>query len=113
VEKILKRWDKEGLEVKLDEADSKAKIQVDKSMTTLVLVKPLVRCRPRLALFLDVPASSPSRKDLTRRCSRAHHRAQGDVYVESFDSCGALGTVLVLLARRLAASGRIESVQRI
>jgi hypothetical protein len=56
---ILKRWDKEGQEVKSDEADSKAKIQVDKGMTTLVLVKPLVRCRPRLALFLDVPSLSP------------------------------------------------------
>jgi hypothetical protein len=47
VETILQCWDKEGQEVKLfDAVDSKAVIQVDKGMTTLVQVKPLVRWSP-------------------------------------------------------------------
>jgi hypothetical protein len=47
VEKILQCWDKEGQEVKLlEEADSQVVIRVDKGMTTLVLVKPLVRWSP-------------------------------------------------------------------
>ncbi len=37
---------------------------------------------------------------------------QGDVYVEPFASNAALGTVLVTDQHRIAASGRIESVQR-
>jgi hypothetical protein len=34
------------------------------------------------------------------------------VYVEPFESNAALGTVLVTAQYRIAASGRIESVQR-
>jgi hypothetical protein len=44
VEKILNCWDEDGQEVKkFDPSDSEAVIKVDKGMTTLVLVTPLVR----------------------------------------------------------------------
>lgn len=80
VDKILRCWDKDGQEVKVDDAsDGKATVTTVKvGMSTLLLVKPL-----------------------------------GDVCVEPFVNNAAMGTVLMLDRRRLVASRRIETVQRL
>jgi hypothetical protein len=83
VEKILKWWDKDGQEVKFDpSSDSKAVIQVDKGMTTLLLVKPLVRCSP--------PLMSMNPPSLAKRAVTSLIRRRQTMRATGRHLCGAI-----------------------